>query len=284
MSILCWNYQSLGGYEDLTIPRLRELRKEHFPDILFIMETMNGRDFLEDLHIWLGYDRLCTVNPRGRSGGLALLWKSIVDIDFFFVDKNLLDLRVKFGNTSFFVSCVYGKPVMKDKHVVWERLTRIGCLRKESWCMLGDFNDLLHNGEKLGGPLRGDNCFVVFNDMIRDCQMSELQSSGNSFTWRGMRHKLWIQCKLGRCFGNNEWFKMFPASNQHFLAKRGSDHRPVLVRVLASAATYRGNFKFDKRFLDKPNVKSAILESWNQGSTVSDKIRSCRQALSVWKE
>lgn len=35
--------------------------------------------------------------------------------------------------------------------------------RHECWCMLGDFNDILHNGEKSGG----DATFVPFPDMIR---------------------------------------------------------------------------------------------------------------------
>lgn len=33
--------------------------------------------------------------------------------------------------------------------MVWERVTRIGVQRTDSLCMLGDFNDILHNGEKV---------------------------------------------------------------------------------------------------------------------------------------
>lgn len=109
-----------------------------------------------------------------------------------FVDKNLLDMHVQYDNVDFFVSCVYGEPVMKARHIMWERSTRIGCLRTEAWCMIGDFNDILNNGEKLGGPSRSDNSFVAFSDMLRDCHMADLPSTGNSFTWGGWRHQLWI--------------------------------------------------------------------------------------------
>lgn len=177
MSLLSWNCQGLGEYDDLTIPRLREMRKDHFPEIMFLMETMHDQKKLVDLQEWLGYDMIYTVNPIGKSDGIALFWKNSKSIDLKFVDKNLLDLHVQFGNVDFFVSCIYGAPVMKDKHVVWERLTRIGCLRKESWCMICDFNDILNNSEKLGGPSRSDKFFEDFGDMIRNCQMSDLPST-----------------------------------------------------------------------------------------------------------
>lgn len=109
---------------------------------------------------------------------------------------------------------------MKARHVVWERLTRIGCLRKEAWCKIRYFNDILNNGKKLGGPSRSDKTFEEFSDMIRDCQMSDFPSTDNSFTWGSMRHSLWIQCKLDRCFVNKYWNRLFLGSNQSVLAKR----------------------------------------------------------------
>lgn len=142
------------------------------------------------------------IKPRGRCGSLALFWKSCVDMEFLFVDKNLLDVKVQFGSSSFFISCVYGNPDVSIRPLLWERMSQIGTNRKESVCVFGDFNDIMHNGEKIGGPMRNDYVHRPFNDMLRCCELSELPSSGNSFTWGGRRHELWIQCKLDRCFGN----------------------------------------------------------------------------------
>lgn len=73
------------------------------------------------------------------------------------------------------------------------------------------------------------------------------------------------------------------------MAKRGSDHRHVLVRLLASNEKYIGRFRFDKRFLNKPRVKETTDLAWKyfhsrQYASVSERLKNCRKALSKWKK
>lgn len=117
----------------------------------------------------------------------------------------------------------------------------------------------------------------------------ELQSTVNIFTWGGERGTLSIQSKLDRCFGNKKWFQLYPASNQVFLDKRGSDHRPVLVKLISASEPYRGSFRFDGRFLYKDGVKEEIKKAWLTNhplfkAKVSDRLKRCRKSLSKWKE
>lgn len=80
--------------------------------------------------------------------------------------------------------------------------------------------------------------------------MVELSSRGNNLTWGGKIWKKWIQCALDISFGNKEWHKLFPASNQTFLDKRGSEHRPVWMNFYATHQTFKGQFRFDKKIPD----------------------------------
>lgn len=141
----------------------------------------------------------------------------------------------------------------------------------------------------MSGPRRSEESFVPFNNMLELCELVELQSFGDSFTWGGIRGTPSIHNKLDMAFGNKNWFNMFPASNQSFLDKRGSDHRPVLVRLVSSPETFKGSFRFYARFLNKPMVKEEIKKAWLTnhpffGASVSDRLKRCRKALSTWKK
>lgn len=131
--------------------------------------------------------------------------------------------------------------------------------------------------------------FQPFSLMLQACGMEELNSSGDKFTWAGRRGNHWVRCCLDRSFGNKAYFELFPGCSQMFLAKRGSDHRPVWVKLNDAQEAFKGQFRFDRRFLLYPNVKQEILRAWNsgrnnQGVRISDRIRKCRTALSRWKK
>lgn len=170
-----------------------------------------------------------------------------------------------------------------------EKLLGKGVSRKESWTMMGDFNEILSNEEKSGGPRRSEISFQPFAEMLSGCGMIELPGSGNSFTWGGKIGDGLIQSNMDRCFGNKQWFHSFSGSNQAFLEKRGSDHRPVLIKLAVSQQSYKGSFRFDKHLLHKPRVWEKVEKAWKQpdhlfGFSMADRLRSCRKALRAWKK
>ncbi|CAA7023578.1 unnamed protein product [Microthlaspi erraticum] len=117
----------------------------HFPDILFLMETKNKLEVLAELHVALGYKWFRTIEPDGLSGGLAIFWKENLDVVVLLEDKNVLDMKITSGGRVWFLSCIYGNPNPKFRAEVWERVTRFGSSRKDAWCMIGDFNEILSN-------------------------------------------------------------------------------------------------------------------------------------------
>lgn len=73
MTTLSWNCRGME------LPRkvqfLHEVVRQEQPTFLFLCETMDKRSRLEWVKKKLGFEGLITVDPVGKSGGLALMWK-----------------------------------------------------------------------------------------------------------------------------------------------------------------------------------------------------------------
>lgn len=183
MRTLCWNCQGAGNTE--TVQRLRELRRKYFPYLLFLMETKQKSSYVTGLKDSLGYNNVFTVEPVGLSGGLALLWKASLDVIILSANKRIIDLRVKIGSLSFYVSCVYSDPIRARRNLVWNQFSTIGALRDDAWVLVGDFSELMESSEKLGGLERHPSTFWDFHNMATNCKIKEMQSKGNTFSWAG---------------------------------------------------------------------------------------------------
>lgn len=197
----------------------------------------------------------------------------------------------------FFMSFVYGDPVRHQRTAVWNELKDVGLRRNSGWFLVGDFNEIMNNSEKVGGPQCEESSFFEFRALARDCRLKEVPSSGNRLSWggareimnNGVKEKVWIQCRLDRAFGNAEWFTLFPNAHSVYLEKTGSDHRPIFTSVANQERRRRtGWFLFDKRWCKKPEISEVIRRGWrrpfaNGQGSVAERITSCRQELSKWK-
>lgn len=184
MSILSWNFQGAGRSE--TVQYIRGLRRQHFPDFMFLMETKQKLGYMSELKNSLGYDNLVTVELLGLSGGLALMWKNSYKVEVLSKDKRIIDTKISLCSIVFCVTFVYGDPVRANRQVVWDRLSGLGLIRDAAWLLVGDFNELLTNAEKKGGPPRDESSFWGFREMAENCKITELRSSGNRFSWGGL--------------------------------------------------------------------------------------------------
>lgn len=79
---MSWNCQGIRN--PLTVRRLREIRSKLSPDIMFLMETKNQDEAVLNMYRGSEYSLHFTVPPEGTGGGLALSWKSNIQLDVLF--------------------------------------------------------------------------------------------------------------------------------------------------------------------------------------------------------
>ena len=64
-----------------TVQDLCLMVREKKPNILFLMETKCRKEKIERIRVRLGFNGMFVVDPVGRSGGLALFWKDVKNLE-----------------------------------------------------------------------------------------------------------------------------------------------------------------------------------------------------------
>ena len=95
MKILSWNYRGLGS--KWTISYLREIRWKHKPVFLFLSETKQHFNFVQSFQFYFRYSHLHTVDPLGRSGGLALFYDSTYKVNIISSSNIIIDVETEYN-------------------------------------------------------------------------------------------------------------------------------------------------------------------------------------------
>lgn len=148
LKIASWNCQGLEN--PWTVQRLREIVRDISPDIIFLMETKNSKDFVLEKFENLDYEYYELVSPTGHgAGGLALLWKQDIKLDVLDANANVIDTSIKVEGKSFFASFVYADTDRMKRRAIWDHLIELSNARDQPWYITGDFNDLLTTRRRL---------------------------------------------------------------------------------------------------------------------------------------
>lgn len=102
------------------------------------------------------------VDRIGLGGGLALLWRSTVDITLRSFSRNHIDAMVEGAGDKprWRLTGFYGELVSSNRHVTWNLLRLLATQSSDPWCCVGDFNEILGSHEKEGGSMQSSyQCF-----------------------------------------------------------------------------------------------------------------------------
>ena len=167
LDLLSWNCR--GICRDDTRRALKDLVSQNRPQIIFLCETKISReeDF-KSLHRALGFAHSKAVLSDGRSGGLGLFWTDDVTLQIGTSSANHIDATIinVGGLSSWRLTGFYGYPHASDRDKSWELLRALADLDSLPWVVIGDFNEILNNGEKIGGAIRPERQMRGFRDAL----------------------------------------------------------------------------------------------------------------------
>ncbi|XP_066333552.1 uncharacterized protein [Miscanthus floridulus] len=239
MKIIAWNYRGLRN--SATVHGLLNAQKED-PDILFLSKTKMDRVRIQGFRWKLGLTNMMSKGCYGKCGGLAIFWRSGIDLHVWQISRMHIDAEVKEADGFVWrLTGFYEVSATKKKVLLWKAMCTLNAMRRCPWLCVGDFNEVLVEGEKEGGPKRKHIYMDSFKEAPKDCDLNDLGFEGDPFTWRNNSHtsEHYIRERLDRVLAYGERIARFPLYRVINGEPRHSDHRPIIMDT--NSLVRRGN-------------------------------------------
>jgi hypothetical protein len=293
MSILSWNCRGLGNRR--AVRDLHQMVKEKRPVLVFLMETKLCNKRAEFIRIKLQFDYMFVVDCVGRSGGLILLWNSHTNVviqNYSRRHVNAIITLDKNGSPWKF-SGFYGHPVEAKRNESWQLLRFLSGLSPCPWLCMGDFNEVVNLSEIKGKTIRHRRQMENFQKTLEECQLCDLGFKGPKYTWiNGRDGDDFIKERLDRAVANVNWRMMFEDMEVQVMARRSSDHHPILLNLVNNKKLAKGKkrlFRMEASWSKQAEFAEVIKNSWTarcqRGDpwiTVQEKMKRCQKTIQVW--
>lgn len=177
MKIIPWNIHGLNSPHKLDV--LKNLVRDHRPDIIIIQETKMSKEKVEKIKLFK-YGEFCGGSSDGASGGISIFWNlKRVSGELITQDSYLAFIRFYHigDGTSFLLTNVYAPNNRLGSSKFWKKLEDIRAPYKDDmWIIMRDFNSPLHDDEKFGGFLsqldsRVDLLNLINNQGLHDIDL-----------------------------------------------------------------------------------------------------------------
>jgi hypothetical protein len=182
----------------------------------------------------------------GILGGFRLSRFDVCEtvVNRFFIKVTLMDLKIQ---KKWCLVIVYGAAQEEDKEDFLTELRNICRDQRLPLLVGGDFN-LLRDASEKNKRLRPCKWNDMFNFIINNCEMREIDMFGGQFTWSNNQAVPTLE-KLDRFIVNREWELLFPLTTVHKLTREVSDHSPIIIDTMEGNENQRREFRFEKRWL-----------------------------------
>jgi len=228
MKVMSFNCRGLAGPKKKSALK-RVLTLEH-PDVILLQETLGEGDIIkEHLESWFTGWSFVTLDVRGRSGGLAVGWRtSALKVISAWGMESVLGVEVMSVELgiSLLVINIYG-PYL-NRIPFWDSLFHNPMLDGESVVIGGDLNFSLGHSEVWGPSTHPDPQASYFTRMLVEKQLIDLEPIKLKPTWRNNRGgAARVAKRIDRFLVKEQMVDRFFQLRQWVGSGGASDHFPI---------------------------------------------------------
>ncbi|XP_058756821.1 uncharacterized protein LOC131630043 [Vicia villosa] len=225
--LISWNIRGLNkaGKQREICSHLNDLR----PDICILIETrvkiQKANKVRENMRL---YDSFLDNYHHHDNGRIWVCWNSTkYKIQMERSSSQFIHCNVKSinGKVCFDMTAVYAMNTIEQRKMLWKAIDALPHANKP-WCVVGDFNNVLKSNDRIGGRMVVPQEFQDLHDMMDSCGLSEMDNTGDYFTWHNKQVNDPIYTRIDRVIGNSLWFQVMDMHLRH-LPPSVSDHELV---------------------------------------------------------
>lgn len=165
-------------------------------------------------------------------------------------------IQVIFQAHKWILSVIYASPHSYNRTTLWKNVRCIFDNYKGPWLLAGDFNEIIHSSEKIGGWIINLNRSQFLLNCINYCNLLDLGFKDSRYTWTNKQHHgFTILERLDRCLANYVWNVLFPGSLVTHLPRTHSNHFPLLLNLWGHTTPATKPFRFGIIWTSHPDFR-----------------------------
>jgi hypothetical protein len=296
MIISSFNIRGLEGRVKSRL--IKEMVSKEKVDFLALQETkLEVVTEAICFNLWGGEDCSWAFLPSvGNSGGIISIWrKSSSTLIFTFMGEGFVGVCLEWGvhKELCYVVNVYSKCDLNGKRRLWEvlRMSR-GGFGWGKWCVIGDFNAILHREERRGlnevGSISFSSEMVEFQTFVDDMELDDLPGLGRKFTWFHPNGR--SMSRIDRALVSSDWRLCWGNPSLWILPRTLSDHCPIVLRYNNVDWGPRP-FRFNNHWLNHKDFKGIVENCWRSqevtgwmGFILKEKLKGLKVKIKEWSK
>ncbi|KAJ1376280.1 Endonuclease/exonuclease/phosphatase [Sesbania bispinosa] len=177
----------------------------------------------------MGFSCGVRVEALGFSGGIWCMWRTEnLTVNVIGSTSQCIHLQlINVGGINWILSIVYASPNELNREDLWSELSNFSSTVDVPWCVMGDFNSILYDFEKIVGVGVNRRSMNAFASCLENCSLQELSSKGPFLTWQRGN----VKERLDRVVCSQDWVMSFQQSSVINLALPTSDHCGIWLRL-----------------------------------------------------
>ncbi|XP_019258106.1 PREDICTED: uncharacterized protein LOC109236386 [Nicotiana attenuata] len=178
-------------------------------------------------------------------------------------------------------STIYGLHNINDRKELWEMIRIIEKQVKEPWLLMGDFNSIFGDEDRMQGRDVLDSETKDFREVVEECNLAELPTIGRSYTWTNSH----VFSRIDRALVNDKWILNMPSRQVHVMNPGFSYHSPLGMETSVESDNKRRPFKFYNCMVDHPDFRHIVESNWKwKAGTMEDIWKNLKHVKAALKQ